>query len=146
VVISLWAASNKLKIRFITCGGLLLGPDKLKYFSAVLTDKKVAVSPKLAKLHQLAHDKNARDKACVRSNWTASFLAPNEAIRFSDKELKNYGSSNKKVLQVSSKITLAQIQKMKIDPKALIPYSTWYEAKQTGKREELLKLIKFGTL
>lgn len=137
VVISLWAASNKLKVRFITCGGLLLGPDKLKYFSAVLTNKKVAVSPKLAKLHQLAHDKNARDKACVRSNWTASFLAPNEAIRFSDQELKSYGSSNKKVLRASSKITLNKIKRLKIDPRSLIPYSTLYEAKRLGREKEL---------
>ena len=140
VVTSLWAASVGLKIKFVTCGGLLLGPDSLRYFSAVIPDKRVASNLKLAKLHQMAHDSKARDKACVRSNWTASFLAPNEAISFSDNELKNYGSSNQKLLKASQKINLEFVKKMKIDPKSLIPFSTRYEAKQMGRENELKNL------
>lgn len=137
VVTSLWAASQNLEIKFITSGGLLLGPDSLKYFSTVLTDKRVASNTNLAKLHQLAHDAKSRNRACVRSNWTASFLAPEKAVSFSDNELKQYGSSNQKLLKASKKISLDLVKKMKIDLRSLIPYSTRYEAKKLGRLAEL---------
>lgn len=142
MVVSLWAASEKISIKFITCGGLLLGPDDLRYYSAVMEDKRVAGNLKLARLHQAAHDDKSRGRACTRSNWTASFLAPTEAMDFSDNELKTYGSSNQKLLETSKKITLEKVKQMGIDPELLIPYSTRYEAKKLGKENELIDLLE----
>jgi hypothetical protein len=121
--ISRSAAEFGLKTVFV-CSGYLLGcllPDR--YFSPVLNIPEFAADPDLLPLYQQAFGQMA-GKICARGNWTSTFSAPAYSVAASEKELTAAGSSNAGLTNGCAAVTPKVMQKMGLDPRSLIPYST----------------------
>ncbi len=134
MIISLWAAKEEGIATTIVASGALLGcnpPDR--YFSPLLSDERLTANPKLIAVNHRAHGANAAGRACVRGNWTASFMAPRYAMERSKEELALYCSSNEELLKNSQTVTVDFLKSLGIDIASLIPTSTREQAEYLGK-------------
>jgi hypothetical protein len=123
-VISL--ACKQMGIKFVggCCSALLESTTPLRYYSPYpAANKNQVVNIKLHKfIRKFFGDK--LDKACIRCNWTGTFLGgPKMPLMASEEELKSVGSSNKELLDICKKITVKEAKKDRVYEN-LIPYST----------------------
>lgn len=133
-IISLWAAREEgISSTFVTSGALLGCNPPDRYFSPLTAEKNLIANPNLIAINHQAHGKKAAGRACVRGNWTASFMAPPYAMVRSKEELALYGSSNSELLKNSQNITLQVVKDAGVDPTLLIPFSTQQQAAYLGK-------------
>lgn len=138
-VISQWAAVEEhLPVTFIASGAILGCNPPDRYFSPVLNNPDLIANPKLLPLNQAAYGQ-AAGTACVRCNWTASFMAPAYAEARSEEELAMYGSTNAKVREQSAQI---DVKKLDVPTQDILPYSTWQEAARLGKLEVLKSMVR----
>lgn len=141
-IISRWAAMEEnLSVTFIVSGAVLGCNPPDRYFSPVLAEKNFIANPNLIAINQAAYGPEAAGRACVRCNWTASFMAPEYAVARSIEELRMYGTTNEQVEALSKKLTLKEVKKLGLDPQQLFPYSTLEKAKRNGQLEKLKKLL-----
>jgi hypothetical protein len=123
-VISL--ACKKMGINFVggCCSALLESTKPLRYYSPypAANENQVVDKGLYNFIRKFFGDK--LNKACIRCNWTGTFLGgPKMPLEASEEELRNVGSSNQELLNVCNKITVEEAKKDGVYEK-LIPYST----------------------
>jgi len=123
-VISL--ACKKMGINFVggCCSALLESTRPLRYYSPYpAANENQVVDADLYRFISKFFG-NKLDKACIRCNWTGTFLGgPKMPLEASEIELRSVGSSNEELLNICNKITVKEAKKSGVYEK-LIPYST----------------------
>ncbi|HBP51201.1 MAG: hypothetical protein US68_C0006G0078 [Candidatus Shapirobacteria bacterium GW2011_GWE1_38_10] len=123
-VISL--ACKKLKVNFVggCCSALLESTKPLRYYSPYPAANENQVVD--ANLHSFVRKffGDKLNKACIRCNWTGTFLGgPKMPLEASEEELRSVGSSNQEMLNICNKVTVEEAKKSGVYER-LIPYST----------------------
>lgn len=124
LVLSHLLAQYGLSCTFLVSGGLLTNRDSQRYYSPLSHNPDYLAEPAVAAIHHLAHPKKIRQMACVRCNWTASFLAPKQALVDSQAELTSLGSSNRQLQTHSNQIGLDQLKEAGVKVESLLPLSS----------------------
>lgn len=123
-VISL--ACKEMGINFVggCCSALLESTKPLRYYSPYPTaNENQVVDPDLYRFIRKFFG-NKLDKACIRCNWTGTFLGgPKMPLEASEEELRSVGSSNEELLNICNKITVDEAKRSNVYER-LIPYST----------------------
>lgn len=123
-VISL--ACKEMGINFVggCCSALLESTKPLRYYSPYPAANENQVVD--ADLHRFIRKffGNKLDKACIRCNWTGTFLGgPKMPLEASEDELRSVGLCNQELLDICNKITVEEAKNNGVYEK-LIPYST----------------------
>jgi len=118
-------ACEKLGIEFVggCCSALLESTRPLRYYSPYpAANENQVVDRDLHRfIRRFFGDK--LDKACIRCNWSGTFLGgPRMPMEASDEELKDIGSSNEELLEICRKITIDEAKNAGVYER-LVPYS-----------------------
>jgi len=130
-----YARETKLKMMLVGFGALLNSNPPEMYFSPTPVNKKSDfVDERQAELMKQIYGKTA-EKLCVAGNWTAMFLAPNEGLKWFEKELGEKGLSLEKIKTQLPEVN--QLKQMGFKLKELVPLSSFIEAVNKDKLKKL---------
>lgn len=133
--------AKELGIDLILVGyGALLDsiPPEMYLCPTPVTTPKYFVDPSHADLMKYVY-KDAASKICVAGNWSAMFLSASEGLRWFEDELNNLGISLDGVTR--NLPTNAQLQKMGFSLKDVTPASSYLDALNRDRLEELKGLV-----
>jgi hypothetical protein len=127
--ISLGAARLGMKTTFFAAAAIANArPPDYYWCPPFKNQPHLIVEPKLLKIIETIYEKAAyiADPWC---NWSARRMAPDYALRHSEKELLKYGLTNQEVLERTLTITPEFIRsKIGLDPRQFITQATINEA------------------
>jgi hypothetical protein len=141
--ISLGAAKLGMKTTFFAATAIANArPPEYYWCPPFKNQPHLIVEPKLLKIMEIIYQKAAylADPWC---NWSARRLAPNHALKHSERELSEYDLTNQEVLEQALTISPKLIRdEVGLDPKQFITQATIVEAlmyKRVGDLKNFLQ-------